>query len=437
MSILTVAVFFTRFLTSWTIFFLNTNTKNKLLRVIILTIFEVYLVFFLHIPFVILEPFLMLLYRVIFHPKDTLPLRIYYTLFPIVLTSLISSVMIFFVLPFLTHQSELTVWKSAEMELFSYLCVIPVLNFVERIFNIENFSFDHYYLQTISKFLWITDILLSFYFFGFYFFESANAEDTSLFGISKILILLCFSIFLYLTSYLNAYSKTRAKRQIQEEENQHLLMLEAYNAYIEELYKKIRSFKHDYDNIILSLAGSIDRRDPKIIKEVYQEIVEKMEVTTHDNYSINLEEFSNINNSDLQIFFALKFHELRQKGFVCKFVNVRPISNLHLKTFDFLVLMAVFMDFATISGQGLDEPFLTIFCQEDANQNISIIVESQHNQMNTKDSTQRLEALEKLNLIIDSYQDKYHNISFERDKTVFTYKQTMNISITTFGEEIN
>lgn len=427
MSIMTIAVFFTRFLTSWTIFFLNSNTKNKYFRVIFLTLFEVYLVLFLKIPFVILEPFLMLIYRVVFHPKDNLPLRIYYVLFPIVLTSLISSLMIFFVFPFLTHQTDLAVWKSAEMELFSYVCVIPALTIIERIFNIENFSFEHYYLQTIFTFLWITDFILFLYFLGFYFFESSNANGDSLFWVSKTLILICIFIFLYLSSYLNYYSKIRAKNQIQEEENQHLMMLEEYNRYIEGLYGNIRSFKHDYDNILLTLAGSIDRQDPKIIKEVYSDIMEKMEVTEQDSFSINIDEFANLNNADLEIFFALKFYDLRKKGIICKFVSTSNLSQINMKSFDLLVIMSVFLNFASLSAQRANKPFLTIFCQEDSQQNVTFIIESIRDGIDPKDSQERLAALEKVNLILDSYRDKYENISFDRDKSPFTYKQMMTI----------
>lgn len=114
-------VLFTRFLTSWTIFFLNSEEDNKLVKAVLLTIGEVVLVHYLKVPFTVLEPLLMLSYHLLFHEKVSVFLRVYYTLFPIVLTSLISSFLIFFIFPFVTRQSLLTIWHSNEYEILSYL----------------------------------------------------------------------------------------------------------------------------------------------------------------------------------------------------------------------------------------------------------------------------------------------------------------------------
>lgn len=236
---------------------MNSEETNKLLKAVSITICEVFIVHHFKVSFVVLEPLLMLSYRLIFYQKDTLLLRTYYTLFPIVLTSLISSFLIFFIFPFVTRISLETIWQSSEYEIISYLCVTPILTFIERIFAIENFKFTYHHLKVFKRYLWITDIALVIYFLGFYVFETKNANGDQLFWVSKILILIFLFIFFYLSSYLNQYSRTIVQEQILESEKRHLSMLEQYNSYIENLYKGVRSFRHDYDNILISLGGSI------------------------------------------------------------------------------------------------------------------------------------------------------------------------------------
>lgn len=303
---LTVLVLFTRFLTSWTIFFMNSEETNKLLKAVSITICEVFIVHHFKVSFVVLEPLLMLSYRLIFYQKDTLLLRTYYTLFPIVLTSLISSFLIFFIFPFVTRISLETIWQSSEYEIISYLCVTPILTFIERIFAIENFKFTYHHLKVFKRYLWITDIALVIYFLGFYVFETKNANGDQLFWVSKILILIFLFIFFYQSSYLNQYSRTIVQEQILESEKRHLSMLEQYNSYIENLYKGVRSFRHDYDNILISLGGSIAQGNLEAVGLVYEETLERMTATSKNTSVFDRQSFLSIKNADLEIFFNFK-----------------------------------------------------------------------------------------------------------------------------------
>ncbi|MGL6299825.1 hypothetical protein ACR31S_06355 [Streptococcus iniae] len=48
-----------------------------------------------------------------------------------------------------------------------------------------------------------------------------------------------------------------------------------YNHYIEQLYRDIRTIKHDSENILISLKDSIDSGNRKEIKEVYNAVVKE------------------------------------------------------------------------------------------------------------------------------------------------------------------
>lgn len=51
--------------------------------------------------------------------------------------------------------------------------------------------------------------------------------------------------------------------------------MEAYNQKIEAAYKSVRSFKHDYENVLISMQTSIDSGDFNLIEQTYQDILKK------------------------------------------------------------------------------------------------------------------------------------------------------------------
>ena len=48
--------------------------------------------------------------------------------------------------------------------------------------------------------------------------------------------------------------------------------MENYSKHVESLYQEVRSFRHDYANVLMSLKVGIDQGDLDNIKKIYEEI---------------------------------------------------------------------------------------------------------------------------------------------------------------------
>ena len=70
--------------------------------------------------------------------------------------------------------------------------------------------------------------------------------------------------------------KTYVIAKFSERQEEHLRSLEAYNEKIETAYKSVRSFKHDYENILISMQTSIDSGDFDLIEQTYQDILKRL-----------------------------------------------------------------------------------------------------------------------------------------------------------------
>ena len=100
-------------------------------------------------------------------------------------------------------------------------------------------------------------------------------SQTYLPGYPQIYIWVGFLIFMYILVRFVSYSKDVRDSKILREQEEHLRSLEAYNKKIETAYKSVRSFKHDYENILISMQTSIDSGDFALIEQTYQDILKK------------------------------------------------------------------------------------------------------------------------------------------------------------------
>lgn len=306
--------------------------------------------------------------------------------------------------------------------------VTPILTFIERIFIIENFKFTYPDLTVTKRYLWITDIALVIYFLGFYFFESENADGADLFWLSKILILIFFFIFLYLASYLNDFYKSTVQKQIQERESHHMMVLEQYNSYIENLYKGVRSFRHDYQNILLSLEGSIDQGDIAAIRTVYQETMDKMAKTSQSDLTFDTSYFTSLKNPQLEVYLTLKKEELAEKGIFFELINTSDLSQPPIREFDLLLILSSLLEIAELTTSCEGSPNIKLFLKLSQGQRLSILVESSYSKEWEKEAKDRKLPMDKVRLILRYYLKEWPELIYKRDKTDFLLLQSLSYS---------
>lgn len=100
-------------------------------------------------------------------------------------------------------------------------------------------------------------------------------SQTYLPGYPQIYIWIGLLIHMYILVRFVSYSKDVRDSEILREQEEHLRSLEAYNQKIEAAYKSVRSFKHDYENVLISMQTSIDSGDFNLIEQTYQDILKK------------------------------------------------------------------------------------------------------------------------------------------------------------------
>ncbi|MTB63028.1 hypothetical protein GKS11_05470 [Streptococcus uberis] len=398
-----------RFFVGWIIFFMTCNEKVNWIRMLLMISFGMTGVLILRIPFQIVAISLMFAYHYYYHQNYKLRHHIFYSFFPFSILNLLYRLILLYILPFILNVPDTSISESLPHVILSVCIALPTFLFLMKVFSIETFSFIRHFSKHINLFLLISDIGIVSY---LAFIPFVNANNSEMNWLRRIIILLYFVICLYLMSHLSTYARKLAIAQIEEEKNQHIELLEEYNSYIEEMYQSVKSFKHDYNNMLISLEGSIQTEGLDTIKKVYYSIVEQMETSIDRPLSINLEDFASVESFDLRTLLALRFYEANQKGIKTSIDISSHWKSRYVHSSDILVITSTIISLAIERAVNGDKSFLRLeFFRDKAGQTLRII--SSVDTSLKGHGNDVLDLIDRTNLIVDAYLEKYPKMTYE------------------------
>lgn len=158
--------------------------------------------------------------------------------------------------------------------------VLPLFLGFQKVFSLDSYvkHMPEEMKDVYQKMLLRLDILLVVCYMIILFHQEIQSffmSQTYLPGYPQIYIWSGIMVHLYLLIRFVTFSKEVRDREIIKEQEDHLRSLEAYNEKIEAAYKSVRSFKHDYENVLISMQTSIDSGDFAVIEKTYQDILKK------------------------------------------------------------------------------------------------------------------------------------------------------------------
>ena len=213
-------------------------------------------------------------------------------------------------------------------------------------------------------------------------------------------------------SFLNNYFIQTSKNRIREEEENHLRLLEDYNRYLEKLYKNIRSFRHDYDNIIISLSGSIDSGDFETIQTIYTQILNKVEKIMDDDLSLRLNEFSKVKDFNLRLLLALKVYKARQIGIDTQIDISGSLDVPFLDSADDMVLLSAVSDLAINLVQDTQEALIKVRYDLTQSEGINLVIETGAEKLFGPERKEVLDQIEQVRNTFISLLAKYDKLTY-------------------------
>lgn len=286
-------------------------------------------------------------------------LDIFYGLYPVIVESLLGRMLAFYVFPLLGvsvfNEVKLS-WYDILIELLVFPLHLLIVKSLRLDFNEIKEGFKHHYFKylllliNISMFVYmlLVSILV------IYRDKLADA-DIWRGHINNFYIVLFFVMLLY----LNAISKEKLEKEIIEQKDTQLNELSSYSHHVESLYEEIRSFRHDYINILTSLKLGIDTQDIEAIKTVYNGVLRDSGNQFYDS-KFDIAKLSNIKNDAIKSILSAKLLEAQNRGISISVEIEEPVSNFRIELLDFITILSILCDNAIEATIEAISPRMTV-----------------------------------------------------------------------------
>ena len=302
-------------------------------------------------------------------------LLFFYGLFPIVLMDIFYRSVSYFVFPFLVKGIVDGYGNPLFLliMIFVYSIVLVFLKWLDYDFtSLRRESLDKDFQKSLTKINWIM---------GAYFLvmESLSyfeyAYDIQSKTVRHLILVFYLLFFMGIIKKLDTYLKEKLQEKLNQEQALRYRDMERYSRHIEELYKEVRSFRHDYTNLLTSLRLGIEEEDMEQIKEVYDSVLKDSSQKLQDN-KYDLGRLVNVRDRSLKSLLAGKFIKAREKDIVFNVEVPEEIQVEGMSMLDFLTIVSILCDNAIEASVEASQPHVSIAFLKNGAQETFIIENS-------------------------------------------------------------
>lgn len=319
-------------------------------------------------------PLFFLIFSLVISKNVSKYLSIFYGLFPIVLWNLLHRSITFFILPGLgfsniqqiSHNKTLLTISALTASILSF--VIPIM--LQYNFEILNKQQNPRENRKIIIFLNISMLIYYLLVQIFSYLEVMYRIDALLYR--ELVVVIYIIIFLISLNILDRNLRERIQQQLSEQRELQLRNMSDYSQHIEELYNELRSFRHDYINILRSLKLGIDTHDLPAIEQIYNQVLKDSGQALNQS-KYDLGRLSNIHNDALKSVLSAKFLEAQSKGIEIGLEVPQEIKPQGMELLDFITIVSILADNAMEAAVETSHPVVSFAFLEQEGRQIFIV----------------------------------------------------------------
>lgn len=281
--------------------------------------------------------------------RSKVSLLLFYSLFPLGFWDVIKNFLGYFVIykiPILQTIYE----TNLGVMIFSLLAKIIVLFLI----SIFQYNFSHLKIKNLdrkTKFILITaDILMIAYFILPPYINNIDKVSWDrMLDYKELLTAVYFLLFICFVNLLDRKLLQELQEKVVLQKEIQLQNLSNYSQQVEGLYQEIRSFRHDYANILSSLKIGIDQQDINLVSQVYDSVLknsgEKLKGKRFD-----VAHLRNINDLALKSLLLSKLSEAQNLSVPVSLEISEQFSIKNMEQIDFLTITSILLDNAIESA---------------------------------------------------------------------------------------
>ena len=281
--------------------------------------------------------------------RSKVSLLLFYSLFPLGFWDVIRNFLGYFIISKIPILYRLYETNLGTM-IFSLLAEIIVFFLI----SLFRYNFSHLKIKNLdrkTKFILITaDILMLAYFIlPSYINYSDKVSWDRMLDYKELWTAVYFLLFICFVNLLDRRLLQELQEKVVLQKEIQLQNLSNYSQQVEGLYQEIRSFRHDYANILSSLKIGIDQKDINLVSQVYDSVLknsgEKLKGKRFD-----VGHLRNINDLALKSLLLSKLSEAQNLSVPVSLEIGEQFSIKNMEQIDFLTITSILLDNAIESA---------------------------------------------------------------------------------------
>ncbi|MDB8660302.1 sensor histidine kinase [Streptococcus anginosus] len=170
-----------------------------------------------------------------------------------------------------------------------------------------------------------------------------NENNLQTLNFRESLVVLYLILFVSVANYLDRHLRERIQNDLMLQKDLQLKNMENYSHHIEELYTEVRSFRHDYANILTTLKLGIEQNDIGIVKNVYHSVL-KDSNKRFRNPKYDIGRLVHIKNDALKSLLAAKFAQAQEHNVSVSLEVPEDICPQGMELVDFITIVSILCD---------------------------------------------------------------------------------------------
>ena len=281
--------------------------------------------------------------------RSKVSLLLFYSLFPLGFWDVIKNFLGYFVIYNIPILNRLYETDLGTM-FFSLLAEIIVLFLI----SIFQYNFSHLKIKNLdrkTKFILITadTLMLAYFILPSYINYSDKISWDRMLDYKELLTAVYFLLFICFVNLLDRKLLQELQEKIVLQKEIQLQNLSNYSQQVEGLYQEIRSFRHDYANILSSLKIGIDQKDINLVSQVYDSVLknsgEKLKGKRFD-----VAHLRNIKDLALKSLLLSKLSEAQNLSVPVSLEISEQFYIKNMEQIDFLTITSILLDNAIESA---------------------------------------------------------------------------------------
>lgn len=173
----------------------------------------------------------------------------------------------------------------------------------------------------------------------------------------RIIILSLFTFIAYF--FISIFSLIKTTKL--EITSQDLEQEKYYNTTLKLLYDDIRTFRHDFGNIVQAIGGYADNNDIDGLKEYYKQL----QLDCEDVKSLEMLNPAIIDNPAIYSLLTAKYHKATGLGISMKVHVSLKLEKLNMKIYEFTRILGILLDNAIEACENCDEKIINLEIRRD------------------------------------------------------------------------